>query len=172
MDDTQTLDISRANRAGCVVFNRLGEILVIEQFGRKEDEAALVLFPKGHLEAGETPEIAAAREAREEGGVEVGQLTFLGMTEHDRPYMIDPQKPVEDESNWATERVVTAWYSALALKRVGKGDRPNRWVSYAVAEEILTHAAYVDLIDHALGYEVVQEEEDAGDPESTPNAGS
>ena len=36
--------------------------------------------PGGHLEFGETPEACAAREAREETGVEVGSLVFRAIT--------------------------------------------------------------------------------------------
>jgi len=36
--------------------------------------------PGGHLDAGESPEACAAREAREETGVELKNLRFLGVT--------------------------------------------------------------------------------------------
>lgn len=35
-------------------------------------------IPKGELEPGETPEVAARRETREETGIETGRLVYLG----------------------------------------------------------------------------------------------
>lgn len=49
--------------AGGVVFDRLGRVLVLR------DEGGSWLFPKGHVEPGETPLQAALREVNEEAGV-------------------------------------------------------------------------------------------------------
>ena len=55
---------------------------IVVRFDGKEPQVLLVtakrnrrnwIFPKGHVEKGETPELAALREAREEGGV-LGRL--------------------------------------------------------------------------------------------------
>ena len=53
------------------------------------DGACLVLqrgdewvFPKGHLEAGETPEQAAVREVREETGLDIRIIRSLGSTRY------------------------------------------------------------------------------------------
>ena len=40
------------------------------------------VFPKGHLETGETPEDAAVREVREETGLEIALAGGLGTTEY------------------------------------------------------------------------------------------
>src|SRR5262249_25424281 len=43
------------------------------------------VLPKGHIENGETPDEAAAREVREEAGVDALPLTYLGHLEYDSP---------------------------------------------------------------------------------------
>jgi 8-oxo-dGTP pyrophosphatase MutT (NUDIX family) len=43
------------------------------------------VLPKGHIEAGETPARAAAREVREEAGVEASPEEYLGESEHRAP---------------------------------------------------------------------------------------
>ncbi|MBT9253898.1 MAG: NUDIX domain-containing protein, partial [Brockia lithotrophica] len=61
--------------AGGIVYRRGArgpEILVIEdRFGR-------IAYPKGHLEAGETPEQAALREVEEETGIRGTIEGYLG----------------------------------------------------------------------------------------------
>ena len=44
-------------------------------------QAGLWVFPKGHIEPGETPEQAAVREVREEAGVEASIIAPIGATE-------------------------------------------------------------------------------------------
>jgi 8-oxo-dGTP pyrophosphatase MutT (NUDIX family) len=63
--------------AGGVVFRPAGErreyLLV-----RARDAAGNWVFPKGHIEAGETPEQAALREVAEEAGIRAGIVAELG----------------------------------------------------------------------------------------------
>ena len=63
--------------AGGVVL-RDGEVLVIVPCRRAADGRKVLALPKGHVDPGETAEQAAAREVREEGGVEVELLAPLG----------------------------------------------------------------------------------------------
>ncbi len=49
------------------------KVLLVHQIGRRGDR--FWTLPKGHPEAGETPEVAALRELREETGVTEVQLT-------------------------------------------------------------------------------------------------
>ncbi len=52
--------------AGGVVFDGRGRVLLL----RRADEGTWC-FPKGHVEPGETPQVAAAREIKEECGLDV-----------------------------------------------------------------------------------------------------
>ncbi|MEZ4862479.1 MAG: NUDIX domain-containing protein [Caldilineaceae bacterium] len=55
-------EIIRYQAAGGVVIHQ-GQMLVLDRPARKE-----VRLPKGHIDPGETPEVAALRETREESG--------------------------------------------------------------------------------------------------------
>ena len=55
--------IRRYRAAGGVVVNPAGRVLVLERPARGE-----VRLPKGHIDPGETPEVAALREVGEESG--------------------------------------------------------------------------------------------------------
>ncbi|WP_249010922.1 NUDIX hydrolase [Conexibacter sp. DBS9H8] len=63
--------------AGGVVY-RGDEIVVITPVARAADGTRVLGLPKGHPEAGESLEAAAAREVREEAGVEGELLDRLG----------------------------------------------------------------------------------------------
>ncbi len=63
--------------AGGVVV-RDGEVLLIVPTRRAANGARVVALPKGHLDGDETEEQAAAREVREEGGVDAELIEPLG----------------------------------------------------------------------------------------------
>jgi 8-oxo-dGTP pyrophosphatase MutT (NUDIX family) len=63
--------------AGGVVVDG-AEILAIVPRRRAADGSRVLALPKGHVDPGETPLQAAAREVREETGVEVEHLAELG----------------------------------------------------------------------------------------------
>jgi 8-oxo-dGTP pyrophosphatase MutT (NUDIX family) len=63
--------------AGGVVV-RDGDVLLIVPTRRAANGARVVALPKGHLDGDETEEQAAAREVREEGGVEADLIEPLG----------------------------------------------------------------------------------------------
>ena len=54
------------------------ETIVITPVRRAADGRAVVALPKGHIDPGETPVQAAAREVREEAGVEAEPVEKLG----------------------------------------------------------------------------------------------
>jgi bis(5'-nucleosidyl)-tetraphosphatase len=73
---------ARTLEAGAVVFRSVNstiQLLVV----RSSDEVNW-LFPKGHIEAGETAEEAALRETREEAGVDGRSVAPLGSTAYTR----------------------------------------------------------------------------------------
>jgi 8-oxo-dGTP pyrophosphatase MutT (NUDIX family) len=63
--------------AGGVVV-RGDEVLVVVPKKRAADGRRVLALPKGHLDPGETAEQAAAREVREEGGVDAELVERLG----------------------------------------------------------------------------------------------
>ncbi|MGQ9753766.1 MAG: NUDIX hydrolase [Thermaceae bacterium] len=74
--------------AGGVVFNKKGEVLLLR------DRMGYWVFPKGHLEEGESPTEAAVREVREETGIQARPLRPLPSTRYINP------KGVEREVLW------------------------------------------------------------------------
>jgi len=60
--------------AGGLVFNAAGEVLLIR------DRNGYWVFPKGHVEPGESPEETARREVAEETGVEARVIAKIGET--------------------------------------------------------------------------------------------
>ncbi|HGY08890.1 MAG TPA: NUDIX hydrolase [Oceanithermus profundus] len=62
--------------AGGLVFNARGEVLLIR------DKNGYWVFPKGHVEAGETPQETATREVREETGVRAEVDFEIGTTRY------------------------------------------------------------------------------------------
>lgn len=60
--------------AGGVVFNQAGEVLLLR------DRMGYWVFPKGHVDQGESLEQAAIREVQEETGIQAQVVTELSPT--------------------------------------------------------------------------------------------
>ena len=73
--------MSSEHSAGGVV-RRGDDVLVIVPHRRAADGTRVLGLPKGHLDSGENAEQAAAREVREEGGVETELVEHLGEVEY------------------------------------------------------------------------------------------
>ena len=88
MSPSQPVGDDRWTHAGCIVLRNVDtdvEVLVVRPSrpdpSQSADSATWVL-PKGHIEPGETPVMAAQREAREEAGALCSELTFAGSTSY------------------------------------------------------------------------------------------
>jgi 8-oxo-dGTP pyrophosphatase MutT (NUDIX family) len=81
-DLTRDLSLSQPSaRVGvAVLIIRDGRVLLIRRSG--SHGAGSWATPSGHLDFGETPEQCGIREAHEETGVEVADLTFMAITNH------------------------------------------------------------------------------------------
>ncbi len=61
----------------CVIFDPVGRVLLIRR--KDEPSAGHHALPGGFVKNGETVDAACRREVREEAGVEVGELTLVGV---------------------------------------------------------------------------------------------
>ena len=78
--------------AGGVIFDARGRVFLLRRAGE-----GTWCFPKGHVEAGETRQAAAAREIKEESGldVEIGRrIAEIGYTFYSRPDDVNEDKRV------------------------------------------------------------------------------
>lgn len=74
--------------AGGVVFNQAGEVLLLR------DRMGYWVFPKGHVDQGESLEQAAIREVQEETGIQAQVLTELSPTRYTN------NKGIQREIHW------------------------------------------------------------------------
>ena len=99
-------------------------------------------FPKGHIEAGETPRQAALREVLEETGYKAAII---------RP-MIRVKYAFTFQGNYIKKMV--QWYLMKKLGRIGKHDASEilsiRWVSLLKAHELVQYPSDVRLVDMLL----------------------
>jgi len=87
--DRETLSV---RSAGGVIFDDRGQVLLLRRVGE-----GTWCFPKGHIEPGESPQAAAAREIREECGldVEIGRrVAEIGYTFYFPPEDVNHDKRV------------------------------------------------------------------------------
>lgn len=67
---------------GAMILNDKGETLLIKRASKSRNESGCWAHPGGAVEFGESVEDAIRREIREEIGVEVGELRFMGFLNH------------------------------------------------------------------------------------------
>jgi len=121
-------------QAGAVVFKNLADpkILIV----RAKQDPSNWIFPKGHVEPGESLKQTAVREAREEAGVIseiVGALSPI----------------VRFEKNGNDIRV-HYFLSELTAEVRAHENREKRWVSPNEARKLLTHADNRRVLESAL----------------------
>lgn len=122
-------------QAGAVVFRRAldrPEILLV----RAKKSPDQWIFPKGHIEPGETAEVAAVRETREEAGVK-GRV------------VIPLAPPLEFDSG--RERVRVRYYLLQATSDTKPSEeREKKWCSVDEALKQLSHDDARELLRRAL----------------------
>jgi diadenosine hexaphosphate hydrolase (ATP-forming) len=119
--------------AGGVVFNANGEVLLIQY---PESRGGGWSFPKGHIDLGETPEVAAVREVLEEGGVRAEILGSLEPTQYVNP------RGVSREIFWFAMRTTDVTTTPEPGFQAGFYDP-------AEAMRLLSHAENRDLLGSA-----------------------
>lgn len=70
--------MKREFSAGGIVFNSLGQVLLINNSALRDPKKSYWGFPKGHIEEGEKSEQAALREVEEETGIKAKVIKKLG----------------------------------------------------------------------------------------------
>ena len=106
-----------------------------------KDNATHWIFPKGHIEHGESAEAAAIREVLEETGVEATPRRFLGTTRF----------PFNDDV------IQVAFYLLRYCRSVGRGEeRDIRWCTYNEALTLLSFEELKTLLRESLS--VIQSE--------------
>jgi 8-oxo-dGTP pyrophosphatase MutT (NUDIX family) len=127
--------------AGGVVV-RGEDVLVIVPTRRDAHGQRVLALPKGHVDPGETPEQAAAREVREEGGVEAELVGELGEVRYF--YQRDGRR--------IFKRVRFFRFAYVAGSPDDHDDEVEqaRWMPLAEAAGALTYAGERDMVARAL----------------------
>jgi mutator protein MutT len=121
-------------QAGAIAFRIVDEALEIMLVRAKKTPEHWI-FPKGHIEDGETAELAAVRELEEEAGIRgelVGLIGSLQFRFRDRDINV-------------------AYYLFAFVSEVPRKEkRERRWCSYDDALTLLSHADAAELLRKAL----------------------
>jgi 8-oxo-dGTP pyrophosphatase MutT (NUDIX family) len=137
---TATSSEHELSAGGVVVRGR--ETIVIVPTRRGAQGQRVLGLPKGHVDPGETPQQAAAREVREEAGVEVDLIGKLGDVRYF--YQRDGQR--------IFKRVVFFLfaYRAGALEDHDDEVEEARWMDLAEASRALSYAGEREMAARAL----------------------
>jgi 8-oxo-dGTP pyrophosphatase MutT (NUDIX family) len=126
--------LERVEQAGGIVVRPDGAGLSVLLVRAKKDPT-LWIFPKGHIEPGETPEATAIRETHEESGVEGEVIAQVG-------------EPIEFDAGPAHVRVRYFLIRAVA-ESVSPEGREKRWVPLDEARSMLAFDNARQLLDEA-----------------------
>ena len=126
--------MNRIRQAGAVATRRIVDRLVFLLVRAKKDPTVWI-FPKGHIEEGETSPDAALRELREEAGVEGEILAPAGALD-----FVSGSEPVHVD-----------YYLVRAIGEAPRSDsREVRWCSYEEARGLLSFENARALLAEAL----------------------
>ena len=121
-------------QAGGIVFRRNGAGISILLVRAKRDPSAWI-FPKGHIEPGETARATSVRETREEAGVQGEAMGEIG----------DPQ-----EFEWAGRWYRVQYFLIQMTSESGETDgREKAWFSFDEALDRISFASARDLLRQA-----------------------
>ena len=121
-------------QAGGIVFRRNRAGISILLVRAKRDPSAWI-FPKGHIEPGETARATAVRETREEAGVQGEAMGEIG----------DPQ-----EFEWAGRWYRVQYFLIQMTSESGETDgREKAWFSFDEALDRISFASARDLLRQA-----------------------
>ena len=123
---------------------RDGQVIVIVPTRRAADGRRVLALPKGHVDPGETAEQAAAREVREEAGVDTTLVGRLGEVRY--WYQRDGQK---------IAKLVTFFLFEYAGGDVADHDaevEEARWVPLEEAVATLTYRGDREMVERAVGF--------------------
>jgi 8-oxo-dGTP pyrophosphatase MutT (NUDIX family) len=121
-------------QAGAITFKIVDDSPFILLVRAKKTPADWI-FPKGHIEVGETAEFAAERELAEEAGARGKSLGLVGKLEFQS----------------SREHVRVDYYLFIFVSEVLRQERREiRWSSYDEALTLLSHRGAVEMLKKAL----------------------
>jgi 8-oxo-dGTP pyrophosphatase MutT (NUDIX family) len=134
---------AREFSAGGVVV-RDGRVAVIVPTRRAADGSRVLALPKGHVDPGETPIEAAAREVREETGIVAEPVVELGESRY----------WYRREGRTIGKRVSFFLFDFLEGDFADHDDEVEevRWITLEQAEKELSHSAEREMVTLALAY--------------------
>jgi mutator protein MutT len=125
--------LSRIPQAGAIAFKIVNDSPLVLLVRAKKTPGEWI-FPKGHVEAGETAEAAAARELEEEAGVKGESVGLIGSLDFES----------------GDEIVTVAYYLFRFLSDVPRTDkRELRWCQYQEALALLSHRDAAEMLQKA-----------------------
>jgi ADP-ribose pyrophosphatase YjhB (NUDIX family) len=121
-------------QAGAIAFKVVNDSLLILLVRAKKNPQQWI-FPKGHIENGETAEVAAARELEEEAAIRGESLGLVGSLNFQS----------------GDEIVSVAYYLFRFVAEVAQTEtRERKWCDYDEALALLSHRDAAELLKRAL----------------------